>query len=185
MTSDVERYFLDYGEKQSMPLKMTYGDFDIYKWENKYGILKDDTIYAFTELTPFNDKIWRMIKLERSKDPNKNTSDMAAALFHYLVLDLGLDIISDETMSEAGTRFFRSQISRNHCPIWIYDALTGERYDTHLVGQLTRTEPKVKILDPEEDKGWDMLEDGSSQYRGDHAPVYRWFWLASKDGNHL
>lgn len=178
ITSQFTKEFLAHGIKLPMPLKMSYGDFEILKWGNSFAVVKNSEIYLFLGLALFSSNIWQMKKFERVKDPTKDTRDMAAALFHYIILDLRTNLLSDETMSDAGEQFWKSQIHRKQVPIFIYDAFTEECYDLNQVGELTMTEPKTKIKSPEDDLGWN---DSSATKK------YRWFWLAStlwKYGSH-
>lgn len=179
LNQELSGYILT-GEKLEMPLRMTYGDFIIYKKDNYYGVFDDDNnLCVFAELKKFNEELWQFTKLE--KDKTKNINDMGAALLHYFVLDLSMSIISDDVMSDDGNKFWETISSRNQMPITIYDSFTGMDYLKSDIGKLTSTEPKVRILNPKEDFDYsDFNENGKKIYRDSNS--YRWYWLATIDG---
>jgi hypothetical protein len=179
LTNEIRDNILNNGVKLIRPLKMLYGDFNVYRWENVFGVIsQNNELYALMELKKYNDTIWQMKKFERIFDSKKNTTDLAAALFSYIVLDLQMNILSDNVMSPLANKFWKSQFGR--IPIAIYDAFTEKHYMPSQVGQLTKTMPKVIILSPDDDK-WkiDIDENGNEIGRKE----YRWFWLATTFGN--
>jgi len=169
ITSEAEEGFLKNGKKLPMPLKMAYGDFDIYQWELYFAAIRNNELYAIMGLREFKDDIFQMSQFERAHSPAKNTKDLAAALFHYIVLDLNYTVISDNTMTPEANDFWKSQIIRRQCPIYIWDSTTGEKYDSWEAGK-TIGEPPIKVISPENDLGKIDLKTSSTNYR--------WYWIA-------
>lgn len=170
------------GQKLSMPLKMSYGDFDIYKKDDIYGVIDSNKkLLLVIGLSLYKPNIYQMKKFERVSDPKINTSDMAAALFHYLIQDLNIQILSDTVMSTKANEFWQKIIQRHQCPIFIWDDFTNKEYPSFSAGQLTRTSPKVKILDPIEDLG-DNDFDINNNYISRKSHRYRFYWFASQHG---
>jgi hypothetical protein len=176
ITSSSEK-FIQTGTKLPIKLSMTYKQFDMYKKDGYYGVFDGGKLLAFIEIAKLphkvaGDNIYQMKKFERIKDPNVNTKGMAAALFTYLISDLHFEILSDNSMSPEGNKFWENMIHMKRVNIEIYDMLKDTRYPLSDVGKMTITQPQTEILDPEKDLG-----EGHGKYR--------FYWLATpKAGNY-
>ena len=151
------------GMKEIIPLIMFYGKYEIWRNGNYFGIIKDKKLYGFAQIEQHKGNVYHLKKLETRKDVN--TTDMAAALFHYIIQDLGIVLLSDIVMSDKGFDFWNKMRDRNQISVCVYDIIENELY-IDMIGKLTRNIPRVVILSPEKDD------------------MQRFFWYAQGIGSH-
>ena len=167
------------GVKEIIPLIMFYGKYEIWRNGNYFGIIKDKKLYGFAQIEQHKGNVYHLKKLETRKDVN--TTDMAAALFHYIIQDLGITLLSDNVMSDKGIDFWNKMRERGQVIMSVYDILENETYPLDMIGKLTRNKPQVVILSPETDvMQQDRDENGNITFR----TYYRFFWCAVGINSH-
>lgn len=169
------------GGKESIPLTMHYGDFEIWRNGNLFGIIKDNVLYGIAEIQNYKNNTYFLKRLETRKD--MNTTDMAAAIFHYIIQDLSMSLLSDTVMSDKGNAFWIKMAERRQISVGILDTDTDEWYPIDRINSVIRN-GNVKVLNPKDDLGFFDLDE--NDFKISREPEhYRFFWCAEGRGSHF
>lgn len=191
INQDTVKMFIDNGSILPVKLSLTYGDFLVYVYKltsisTAYGVFDNDQLLSFAEVKKFislssNIKgYYQLYRLERNKQVH--SQDIPAALFHYLVQDLGYKLLSDNIMSNEGNRFWENMIHRGQVGISIIDVVTNKHYLVDSVKDGIYSDiDSAKILEPKNDLKQDIFKDGTIKIRND----YRFYYCAEGSGSHL
>lgn len=191
LNQDLVNMFMEHGSVLPVKLSLTYGEFLVYEYKltsisTAYGVFDNDKLLVFAEVRKFislNSNIkgyHQLYRLERTKQVH--SQDIPAALFHYLVQDLGYKLLSDNTMSNEGNRFWENMIHRGQVGISIIDVVTGKHYLIDSVKDGVYSDrDSAKILEPKNDLKQDIFKDGTRKIRNN----YRFYYCAEGSGSHL
>jgi hypothetical protein len=192
LSPKLDQLFQQEGVAFDKRLHVTYGTFDVCcvvrsSSQTWFGVMHPQgSVLVFAEVSRFDNSLsilqdhQQLTKLQSSDD--HNTRDMPAALFHFLVQDMGINLLSDDVMSHKGDAFWTKMMERSQVAVMVIDVTTGHNYDADQVKAGTRS-PKdhMQIQFPHQDRKVDL----DAHMRPHHRQNHRFYYSASGRGSHL